>query len=205
MTPSPTPQRKKKDDYDHPLRRSPRGEAGPAPRRGLRRPLPGAARGRTRGQARSHSLRPPNYETVTEAGRLADLARRCALSGPFRLQGEAHLVGPDAGRDGRRGARARAGTCGLCAARPSRLRRARSFRRDRGADPHAPGFGPAQASLGGPECPQDRAERQVRHGGACPLRHRASDHRRSLPHLLRARRRPRRASAGAARRQSARL
>ena len=29
MTPSATPQRKKKDDYDHPLRRSPRGETGP--------------------------------------------------------------------------------------------------------------------------------------------------------------------------------
>ena len=55
-----------------------------------------------------------------------------------------------------------------------------------------------EASAGRRDRAQDRAERQVRHGGARPLRHRAHRLRRSLPHVLCARRRPRRASAGAA-------
>ena len=54
MTPSPTPQRARRDDYDHPLRRSPRGRGGVARREPQDRGrLAGAACGGARGQARS--------------------------------------------------------------------------------------------------------------------------------------------------------
>ena len=96
MTPSTTPQRRKKDDYDHPLRRSPRGPAV-APQR------------KTEGGS-------PAQLAVERAGRLEAIpfdrvelrdgdgdrpahrpARGRALSGPFRLQGEADFVRPHAG------------------------------------------------------------------------------------------------------------
>ena len=59
MAPSPTPQRKTKDDYDHPLRRSPRGPAAP-PQRQTGRRLAGAARrgARRRGSRACRSTAP---------------------------------------------------------------------------------------------------------------------------------------------------
>ncbi len=52
------PARRKKDDYDHPLRKSPRGEAGPAREIARARRLAGGTRHRARRQARGRSLRP---------------------------------------------------------------------------------------------------------------------------------------------------
>ena len=173
MTPSATPQRKKKDDYDHPLRRSPRGQAGPPQRPESGRRLAGAARGGARRQAGERAVRPRQLRDGDRGCPACRSARRGALSGPFRLPGEAQLGRSDAGRTGRRGAGARPRSRGLCAAGPSRGRRARSRRRRRRADSDARGARPSQADprrRGGVE---DRAERQVRHGGAGPLRHRA--------------------------------
>ena len=205
MTPSATPQRKKKDDYDHPLRRSPRGETGTAARAETEGGSPAQLAVERAGQAGSRAVRPRQLRDGDRGFPACRPARRGALSGPFRLQGEAQLGRSDAGRAGGRGARARARPCGLCAAGASRGRRARSRRRRHRANSHARGLGPAQADprrRGGPE---DRAERQVRHGGAGALRHRAHRDRRSVPDVLRARRRPRRASAGRACRAPARL
>jgi DNA polymerase-1 len=92
MTPSPTPQRRKKSDYDHPLRRSPRGEIGPREQKSWR--LAGAARGRARLTPRSRPLRSHQLRDGDGYGAARRSARSRALSGPFRLQGEAQFVGP---------------------------------------------------------------------------------------------------------------
>ncbi|HYJ59652.1 MAG TPA: DNA polymerase I [Methyloceanibacter sp.] len=99
--PPPKTQSRKKDDYDHPLRRSPRGETGP-PREqkvvgGSPAQLAVERASRLEGVAFDRS----NYETVTEASRLADLldaaryqghfAFRAKLDSPDPMQGE--LVG----------------------------------------------------------------------------------------------------------------
>ncbi len=99
MTPSTTPQRKKKDDYDHPLRRSPRGEAAPAAPSRSRGTPRRSSRSSAR-RARSDPLRPRQLRDGDRRPRGSPTARRRALSGPFRLQGEAQFRRSDAGRVG---------------------------------------------------------------------------------------------------------
>ena len=96
MTPSSTPQRKKKDDYDHPLRRSPRGPAVP-PQRKTEGGSPAQLAVERAGRLEAISFDRSNYETVTDAARLDRPARGRALSGPFLLQGEADFVRSHAG------------------------------------------------------------------------------------------------------------
>ena len=104
MTPSSTPQRKKKDDYDHPLRRSPRGPAVP-PQRKTEGGSPAQLAVERGGTARSHALRPVQLRDRDRRGQAHRPARGRALSGPFLLQGEADFVRSHAGRTGGRGAR----------------------------------------------------------------------------------------------------
>ena len=146
-----------------------------------------------------------NYETVTGASRLADLLEAARYQGHFAFR--VKLTSSDAMRGEFVGV-ALALQPGHAAYVPLAHR---ASRRDsispatRSAQiPMRQALGPAEADPRRRERPQDRAERQVRHGGARPLRHRARDDRRSLSHLLRAGRRPRRASARPPRRQSAR-
>ena len=67
MTPSPTPQRKKKDDYDHPLRRSPRGEAAAAAQADRRRHSPAQLAVERAAKLEAIPFDRANYETVTTA------------------------------------------------------------------------------------------------------------------------------------------
>jgi DNA polymerase-1 len=105
MTPSPPPQRRKKNDYDHPLRRSPRGEF--VVTRTVEEPSrkeagsPAQLAVERAGKLETIPFDRSNYETVTDAGRLAELissarhhgrfAFRVKLSSSDPMQGE--LVG----------------------------------------------------------------------------------------------------------------
>ena len=101
MTPSATPQRKKKDDYDHPLRRSPRGETGPPREQTVEGGSPAQLAVERAGRLESHAVRPRQLRDGDRSFPPRRPARRGALSGPFRLQGEAQFRRPDAGRAGR--------------------------------------------------------------------------------------------------------
>ena len=94
MTPSPPTQRRKKDDYDHPLRRTPRGETGPPRERRVEGGSPAQLAAERASRLEAIPFDRANYETVTEAKRLADLIEAGPLPGSFRLQGEADFVGP---------------------------------------------------------------------------------------------------------------
>ena len=90
ITPSPPPQRRKKNDYDHPLRRSPRGEFVAT------RPVEEPSRKETSSPAQLAVERAgrletipfdrSNYETVTDAGRLAELTSSARHHGRFAFR-----------------------------------------------------------------------------------------------------------------------
>ena len=86
MTPSPTPQRKKKDDYDHPLRRSPRGEAAPPRQAKTEGHSPAQLAVERAGTLEAIPFDRANYETVTEAARLADLLDAARYQGHFAFR-----------------------------------------------------------------------------------------------------------------------
>ncbi len=86
MTPSPTPQRKKKDDYDHPLRRSPRGETPPPRQAKTEGHSPAQLAVERAGRLEQIPFDRANYETVTEAGRLADLLDAARYQGHFAFR-----------------------------------------------------------------------------------------------------------------------
>jgi DNA polymerase I len=90
MAPSPPPQRRKKDDYDHPLRRSPRGEfvatrtmAEPAKKEAG---SPGQMAVERAGKLEAIAFDRSNYETVTDIGRLADLLSSARYHGRFAFR-----------------------------------------------------------------------------------------------------------------------
>ncbi len=85
MTPSSTPQRKKKDDYDHPLRRSPRGPAVP-PQRKTEGGSPAQLAVERAGRLEAISFDRSNYETVTDAARLTDLLEAARYQGHFSFR-----------------------------------------------------------------------------------------------------------------------
>jgi len=97
---APAP-RRKKSDYDHPLRRSPRGETGPPREQTVQGGTPAQLAVARAGRLESIPFDRANYETVTEVSRLADLldaaryqghfAFRVKLNSPDPMQGE--LVG----------------------------------------------------------------------------------------------------------------
>jgi DNA polymerase I len=90
VTPSPAPQRRKKDDYDHPLRRSPRGEfvatravAEPSKREAS---SPAQLAVERASKLEAIPFDRGNYETVTEAGRLSDLLDAARYQGHFAFR-----------------------------------------------------------------------------------------------------------------------
>ena len=95
MTPLPAPQRRKKDDYDHPLRRSPRGETAPQPRQMKSEghsPAQLAVERARRLEAIPFDR--ANYETVTDASRLADLLEAARFQGHFAFRAKLNSSDP---------------------------------------------------------------------------------------------------------------
>jgi len=90
MTPAQAPQRRKKDDYDHPLRRSPRGDfvatrtvIEPARSEGG---SPAQLAVERAGKLEAIPFDRSNYETVTDAVRLADLLSAARYQGHFSFR-----------------------------------------------------------------------------------------------------------------------
>jgi len=86
MTPSATPQRRKKNDYDHPLRRSPRGETGPPREHKVVGGSPAQLAVERASRLEALPFDRSNYETVTEASRLADLLDAARYQGHFAFR-----------------------------------------------------------------------------------------------------------------------
>lgn len=86
MTPSPTPQRRKKNDYDHPLRRTPRGETGPPRARKAEGGSPAQLAVERAGRLEAIPFDRANYETVTDSARLADLLDAARYQGHFAFR-----------------------------------------------------------------------------------------------------------------------
>ena len=174
MTPSTTPQRRKKDDYDHPLRRSPARAGGALRRRKTEGGSPAQLAVERAGRLEAIPFDRSNYETVTEASRLADLLEAARYQGHFAFR--AKLTSSDP-MQGELVGVALALVPGHAAYVPLAHRAGDGL--DLGGDtiaqiPDARSARSAQADPGRRERAQDRAERQVRHGGARALRHRAS-------------------------------
>ena len=87
MTPSPTPQRRKKDDYDHPLRRTPaRARRCASANRKTDGGSPAQLAVERAGKLEAIPFDRSNYETVTEAARLADLLEAARYQGHFAFR-----------------------------------------------------------------------------------------------------------------------
>ncbi len=86
MTPSTAPQRRKKNDYDHPLRRSPRGETGPPREHKVVGGSPAQLAVERASRLEAIPFDRSNYETVTEASRLADLLDTARYQGHFAFR-----------------------------------------------------------------------------------------------------------------------
>jgi DNA polymerase-1 len=86
MAPSPTPQRRRKDDYDHPLRRSPRGETGPPRAQKVVGGSPAQLAAERASKLESVPFDRSYYETVTDASRLADLLDAARYQGHFAFR-----------------------------------------------------------------------------------------------------------------------
>jgi DNA polymerase-1 len=86
MTPSTTPQRRKKNDYDHPLRRSPRGETGPPREQRIVGGSPAQLAVERASRLEALPFDRSKYETVTEASRLADLLDAARYQGHFAFR-----------------------------------------------------------------------------------------------------------------------
>ena len=95
------PARKKKDDYDHPLRRSPRGEPGPPREPAVQGGSPAELAIERASALEAVPFDRSNYETVTETERLADLLEAARFQGHFafrvKLNASDPMVGEIAG------------------------------------------------------------------------------------------------------------
>jgi DNA polymerase I len=80
------PARKKKDDYDHPLRKSPRGETGPARDIAVQGGSPAELAIERAGRLEAIPFDRSNYETVTELERLSDLLEAARFQGHFAFR-----------------------------------------------------------------------------------------------------------------------
>ncbi|MGK2923561.1 MAG: DNA polymerase I, partial [Methyloceanibacter sp.] len=94
--PAATP-RKKKDDYDHPLRKSPRGEAGPAREIAVQGGSPAELAIERAGRLEDIPFDRANYETVTETERLADLLEAARFQGHFAFRVKLNSADPMTG------------------------------------------------------------------------------------------------------------
>ncbi len=88
------PARKKKDDYDHPLRRSPRGEAGPARDIEVQGGSPAELAIERASKLEGVPFDRTNYETVTELQRLADLLETARFQGHFSFRAKLNAADP---------------------------------------------------------------------------------------------------------------
>jgi DNA polymerase-1 len=91
------PQRKKKDDYDHPLRRSPRGEPGPPRERKVEGGSPGELAIERASRLEGVPFDRANYETVTQTERLAGLLEAARFQGHFAFRVKLYAAEPMAG------------------------------------------------------------------------------------------------------------
>jgi len=89
--------RKKKDDYDHPLRKSPRGEAGPARDIAVQGGSPAELAIERAGRLEDIPFDRANYETVTETERLADLLEAARFQGHFAFRVKLSAADPMTG------------------------------------------------------------------------------------------------------------
>jgi DNA polymerase I len=80
------PPKRKKSDYDHPLRRSARGETGPAREHKIVGGSPAELAVERATRLETVPLDRANYETVTEASRLADLLEAARFQGHFAFR-----------------------------------------------------------------------------------------------------------------------
>jgi DNA polymerase I len=78
--------KRKKSDYDHPLRRSARGETGPAREHKIVGGSPAELAVERATRLETVALDRTNYETVTEASRLADLLEAARFQGHFAFR-----------------------------------------------------------------------------------------------------------------------
>ncbi|HUU66886.1 MAG TPA: DNA polymerase I [Methyloceanibacter sp.] len=88
------PPRKKKDDYDHPLRRSPRGEAGPARDIAVQGGSPAELAIGRASKLEDVPFDRANYETVTELQRLVDLLETARFQGHFSFRAKLNASDP---------------------------------------------------------------------------------------------------------------
>jgi len=89
--------RKKKDDYDHPLRKSPRGEAGPARDIEVQGGCPAELAIERASKLEAIPFDRANYETVTEAQRLVDLLETARFQGYFAFRVKLSAADPMTG------------------------------------------------------------------------------------------------------------
>ncbi|HSD91659.1 MAG TPA: DNA polymerase I [Methyloceanibacter sp.] len=91
--PPPKTQARKKSDYDHPLRRSPRGETGPPREQKVVGGSPAQLAVERASKLEGLAFDRSNYETVTALSRLADLLEAARYQGHFAFR--AKLNSPD--------------------------------------------------------------------------------------------------------------
>jgi DNA polymerase I len=94
--PSASP-RKKKDDYDHPLRKSPRGAPGPDRDIAVQGGSPAELAIERAGKLEEIPFDRANYETVTETQRLADLLEAARFQGHFAFRVKLNAADPMTG------------------------------------------------------------------------------------------------------------
>ncbi|HSH63327.1 MAG TPA: DNA polymerase I, partial [Methyloceanibacter sp.] len=93
--PPPKTQARKKNDYDHPLRRTPRGEAAPpSPEPKTDGGSPARLAVERASKLEMVGFDRSNYETMTEAGRLADLLDAARYQGHFAFRAKLNSSDP---------------------------------------------------------------------------------------------------------------
>ena len=93
--PPPKTQARKKNDYDHPLRRTPRGEAAPpSPEPKTDGGSPAQLAVERASKLEMVGFDRSNYETMTEAGRLADLLDAARYQGHFAFRAKLNSSDP---------------------------------------------------------------------------------------------------------------
>ncbi len=90
----PAAARKKKDDYDHPLRRSPRGEAGPPREPEVQGGSPAELAIERASKLEGVPFDRSNYETVTDIARLTDLLEAARFQGHFAFRAKLNAADP---------------------------------------------------------------------------------------------------------------
>ena len=96
-TASKAPARRKKDDYDHPLRKSPRGAAGPARDIDVQGGSPAELAIERASKLEEIPFDRANYETVTDAARLKDLLEAAVFQGHLAVRVKLNAADPMTG------------------------------------------------------------------------------------------------------------